>query len=56
MKWKLTQLAALSATMLVPFIITAQENPDSIASAGKGKSILCPVSNRSLLKKTKCSP
>ncbi len=37
MKRKLTQLAALSATMLAPFISTAQEPSDSISSAGKGE-------------------
>lgn len=37
MKRKLTQLAALSATMLTPFMSTAQETSDSISSAGKGE-------------------
>ena len=37
MKRKLTQFAALSASMLAPIITAAQETPDSIPSAGKGE-------------------
>lgn len=37
MKRKLTQLAALSATMLAPLVSLAQEQSDSISSAGKGE-------------------